>query len=541
MKHPFPLLLFLIAVHATAQQPQTYATDTLIADFNYLIHQLEETHPDPYTNYGGRALFKRKVARVVWGLRQDSVTTADELHRRACAFLAPLQDGHTVLYAPKHSATVNRLAPIYFRPINDGIIVRTLPARYKHLLGSRLMAIENLTTNELCTALSERIAAENIIDRYRIAAWEANRSSTLQLIFRELPADSIRYTLLSPDGQTVRLTLPWLSEEEANRAETATQPDSDELPKRNLSYAFTDNSRRIMYFRSTSIMARDNIEAMRRTGVDYYSRMQHYYRSLQQTMPADTLEAIQGMPSFSEEFGKMLLQMKANRSKYLIIDLRGNGGGWTPITLPTLYQLWGDTYLKTNMNTKSYRRLSPLYMQKINTTLEAFNKRWNAHYAFGDYTFYEDRRRMTKEADRNAFIDHCMSSVKEQLREQNGQPVYTPEHVYVVTDAHTFSAAFHYAFYLWRMGATVVGVASCQAPNTYMEQTPLTLPATGLKGTISNTQQLFLPVDDERAQVFWPTQYGLTYDILKRYGFHRQAEVLYLIDSLNQTLPPSEP
>ena len=42
----------------------------------------------------------------------------------------------------------------------------------------------------------------------------------------------------------------------------------------------------------------------------------------------------------------------------------------------------------------------------------------------------------------------------------------TPERVYVLTDAGTYSAAFHYAFYLWKMGATIVGVPSSQALNT---------------------------------------------------------------------------
>lgn len=42
----------------------------------------------------------------------------------------------------------------------------------------------------------------------------------------------------------------------------------------------------------------------------------------------------------------------------------------------------------------------------------------------------------------------------------------TPERMYVLTDAGTYSAAFHYAFYLWKMGAIIVGVSSSQPPNT---------------------------------------------------------------------------
>lgn len=45
-----------------------------------------------------------------------------------------------------------------------------------------------------------------------------------------------------------------------------------------------------------------------------------------------------------------------------------------------------------------------------------------------------------------------MSSVPEELRKQQGKALYTPEHIYVITNERTFSAAFHYTFYLWKWG-----------------------------------------------------------------------------------------
>lgn len=86
-----------------------------------------------------------------------------------------------------------------------------------------------------------------------------------------------------------------------------------------------------------------------------------------------------------------------------------------------------------------------------------------------------------------------MSSDKEELEKMNGVPIYTPKNIFVLMNDETFSAAFHYAFFLWRMGATIVGIPCRQAPNTYMEQTPFELPYTRLKGSISNSIQIFLP------------------------------------------------
>ena len=83
------------------------------------------------------------------------------------------------------------------------------------------------------------------------------------------------------------------------------------------------------------------------------------------------------------------------------------------------------------------------------------------------------------------------------------------------------------------MGATIVGTSSSQAPNTYMETTPFVLPNTKLNGSISNSLQLYLPIDDPRANQLRP-DWELTYDDYWKYGFDEQAEVLYLLDKIEK-------
>ena len=69
------LLTAIFSLVSAAQSPN----DSIVADFRYFVKQLEATHPDPYTNYGGKAFFHRAAHEAYWALRDDSVTTTEEL------------------------------------------------------------------------------------------------------------------------------------------------------------------------------------------------------------------------------------------------------------------------------------------------------------------------------------------------------------------------------------------------------------------------------------------------------------------------------
>ena len=46
-------LIFLLAFPSINAQVPTTLRDTLISDFNSFIEILEQTHPDPYSRFGG--------------------------------------------------------------------------------------------------------------------------------------------------------------------------------------------------------------------------------------------------------------------------------------------------------------------------------------------------------------------------------------------------------------------------------------------------------------------------------------------------------
>ena len=524
---------------ANAQIP----TDSIVADFNEFVRLLEETHPDPYTNYGGKPFFRLEAMDTRFGLIEDSVTSSDELARRITKFLAPLEDGHTNIDMGFSSFFEEREpemgAPIDFRPISDGVVINSITSEYKDLLGSRLIAIEGIPLKEICTNLAEYRTAENEIGRINLFCFINGLSpNELRKAIPDMRQDSITFLLQTPEGKQMNLTLPLIDRYgPGSNVELSSVEHTKPFPSQgNLSYLFVDDKKNTMYFRSSQIISRDALEIMINRGMDVGQYLKRTYMQFNEDdMPNDVNKALAKIPSFSDEFGKMLHVMKKSKSKNLIIDLRGNSGGFTPITLPTLYQLWGDKYLEEapRFGIKFIQLFSPLYMKKMNITMEQLNAEMQDYgFILGDYIATSEGDYSPEEITdeyRDRMIEEMTSSVKDKLMAQHGKPVYTPEHVYVLINPTTYSAAFHYAFFLWKMGATIVGLPSKQAPNTYMEATPFELPRTNLKGNISNSLQLFMPNDDPRAHQFTPDLMP-TYEDYKHYNFDMNTELLFLLD-----------
>lgn len=537
------LLCVLTTVLAFNSAHAQIPTDSIVADFNEFVRLLEETHPDPYTNYGGKPFFRLEAMDTRFGLIEDSVTSTDELARRITKFLVPLEDGHTNIDMGFSSffeeSEPEMGAPIDFWPISDGVVLNSITTEHKNLIGSRLIAIEGIPLKEVCTNLAEYHSAENEIGRITNFCFiNSLKPNDLRKAIPDMRQDSITFLIQTPEGNKMNLALPLIDKYGSGaNIELSSVEHTKPFPGQgNLSYLFVDDKKNTMYFRSSQIISRDALEIMISRGMDVDQYLKRTYMQFNEDeMPNDVNKALAKIPSFSDEFGKMLQVMKKNKSKNLIIDLRGNSGGFTPITLPTLYQLWGDKYLEEapRFGIKFIQLFSPLYMKKMNITMEEMNAEMQDYgFILGDYIATSEDDYSPEEITdefRGRMIEQMASSVKDKLMAQHGKPVYTPDHVYVLINPTTYSAAFHYAFFLWKMGATVVGLPSKQAPNTYMEATPFELPRTKLKGNISNSLQLFMPNDDPRAHQFTPDLMP-TYEDYKHYNFDKNTELLFLLD-----------
>jgi hypothetical protein len=413
--------------------------------------------------------------------------------------------------------------------------------------GYRLRGANGHPIEEIMAKSCEEIPCENLYRMFDSCAIIVRSFQFMKNLYPDLdPQGAITYSLESPDGGRVDRAIPWELLREVNRLpqEIALQKmDSQrwlEKPVRwpgaersgEMFYFHFFEKQRAAYFRVSTIMGREAYETAYREKVDNAEQMiRSYYQSKKQEMPADIEQALKGIPSFVEKGEQLLREMQSKGMTHLIVDLRGNGGGYTSSVFPFFCQMYGDAYYGHRFRSEFVTRVSQLFLDKNHATLEEMRKRLNdPELELGAYHF-EEEEALGAEAKRKKAIGEYLDkhySFAKGLEALEGKPIYTPKKVVVLCDPGTFSAAFHMMAYLKDMGATVVGVPSSQSPNTFMETTEFKLPESGLRGSISNSMQIFTP-DDPKANVFHP-DYEVTYSIFKKYDFDEETTLRYALD-----------
>lgn len=477
------IIIFFSALCVIAcSQPRT--DSALLQDYDYFFEQLEEIHPDPYSAFGGEKQYRKAVANLRRELSKRDSLTMQEMQYEVNALLSNLHDGHTRMGWPDVPKVVEHgWIPLNFRVIPDGLIVNAVAPEYKALAGSKLREVAGEPLEAFLTGLNRLVITENIFGLYNSAADYVRNTNTLRAVFPKFNADSLTLGLTLKDGRDTTVILPFYPDG-SPVWKTFIYPPQKNLPRGNHDFAFLDEAKSTMYYRMSSVTSAD--------------------------VPGSEDPHV-----VAEVFKDMLTQMKDAGSSTLIIDLRGNGGGYTSITYAALYELYGDAFLQKDFGVIYRTKISQAYLNKQGNTLEQFNENNGTALQIGDFL----------ESDGGTSnLDYFMTTRPDILLAQNGAPIYTPESVCVVTNARTFSAAFHFAYFLSQMGAKLVGVPSGQAPNTFMEATQFTLPNSGLNCNASNSTQIIFPENDKRAHILWPDTM-LSYEDYRDCDFNLDVEI----------------
>lgn len=538
MQRALTILLLCVVVLAAENEAPTHLTQAQATkDTRTFLSLLESTHPDPYSNMGGKINFKRTAQKLVQDIPADGLSVP-ELTERLGAFLAPLKDGHTRVRGSRSrwQDPAPRLA-VEFGVASDGLLIESSDlAELKGARGYKLIAVEGHTIAELLKQISGQLASENEYGSYVGLTIALRSYKLLQNLIPDLDrARGVIYTLQATDGTKVERHINWEgehSEDPENWSDKAPAWAGMEHSDQPFYYRFLADGH-TAYFRVANMNPREVYDVMKGYKVgDPKDSLQQYYKAHHKEMPADLDSAIRGVPSLLEPGTQMLEEMKRRNTPNLIIDLRDDGGGSTPVIVPFFYRMYGDAYFGRPNDAEFVQVKSQLYLEKYHSSVEEERKK-NAGFELGDYEFTSGDEPGTAEEKRNKkFAEWNERGIPwaHPLGESRGKPLYRPAKVIVLCSPGTFSAAFQAMFALHQMGAIVVGVPSAQSPNAFMEGTPFVLPESGIQGLISNGTQMYLP-KDPRANVFH-LDFETTYSIVAKYGAGPDADLRYALDLL---------
>ncbi len=533
------VLAFVLLVACYSQSQDLNATLTheqATRDVKTLIDLLEATHPDPYINVGGKIAFKRDAQELSESIPASGLTVR-ELGDRLDSFLRRLQDGHTHLFYADKWRDPDPWLPIRFGVAEDGLFVSAFNVHeLEGTRGWRVVGVNGITLAELQAKLSHQAGGEN---PYADLSLMSNVLCSLKFMRNLLPevkADgSVTYTLEAPDGRRENRSVPWSARAGWDADEglvPAVRWSKVNRSNEMFSYQIFDHPS-AAYLRVSTIMGREAYEMSYHMNAEDGQRMiEDYYRSRKIAMPQDRRAALAGIPSLFETVVRLLSEMKQRSVADLIIDFRDNSGGWTPTVFPSLQAIYGDSLYAKPMPGDWVHVESALYLKKYGETPES-EKQKDPTFEIGRYVFDTEEAPQPADQLRKSRVKEYLDagySYANQLNALAGTAVYTPRHVVVLVNPGTFSAAFHLMMYLRAMGAKVVGVPSAQSPNAFMEMTEFTLPESKLRGSISNSAQIFLP-DDPHARVIEP-DYPVTIAVYRRYGLDVDTPLRYGLDLL---------
>lgn len=530
----------VVLAPAGCTAPESGRPEDLAEDFDRLVRLLERTHPDPYTAFGGVESFRERTARFQDEARQ--LRTVAGLHALSQRFLATLRDGHTSMDPlPGRERGADECGPLRLGIAADVMYVRNAVPELADYVGSRVLAVNGIPLETAVDSVRARFPAENRfggMERLRQLV-ACRRGSWPPFLAGREP---MRVILATVAGDTVVRELEFSE----HRRELARRESSLGLAGDNgllWGKVLKHQGRTVGYFAWNAVVSREVAEAAYARDPSTSRRTFDWlFRYLPDaTRTEDRAEDLSLAPSLYERFSRLLADMESSEAEHLIVDLRRNGGGMTPLVYTLLYMLYGDEVITSDLEIAYDVRLSALYLAKIGLDdIAGYNARRGTDYSLGDfrrgYLFKNDlglsleERRKAEGLTLAGYGAEYWSPVDEGAR-------YSPG-VVVLTSPTTFSAAFHFTYFLTEIGSAVVlGVPPRQAPNAFMESTHFELPNSGLTGSISNAVQTLYPADHPRAKIFVP-DFAMTWNDFREYEFDPNAEVLFALDLMGQARIP---
>jgi hypothetical protein len=537
-------LFSLFIPPALSQAEKVFERDLLIQDARQLIHIFENAHPDPYIRGGGKIAFHRRFQDILRAIPEEGMTKK-EFYKLLLPFVAAVGDGHTRVFLSESREPAAPGLPLVFNIVEEMLYVAGVYDKsHEPLLGAALNSIEGVPFAELVNRQTKLRGCDNEYHALLYLTRFLNSKEGLESLLPEWNNNEeikVEFRLPSGDTKEYSFAIPEQWPENPITPESKIKLPSTE--KTDFVYSFLDEEKKIALLRVDRMTTfRETFEFFNVMGVDYMleNARKEYERFQGKQPPADIKDVIEGIPSVTELFRSLVIEMKKAGTKALIIDIRKNGGGNSVMSDMLIYFLYGKESWKSLEDGFSIKKYSDYYFKQYQEdTIEKINKDRDLPLTKDDYDFESERKYRREKGEEREDLKEFEEFIKlmptfdseYQSLKYNGY--YSPEKVIVLCSPATYSSGFSMTLNHYRLGAMIVGTPSAQAGNSFGDMLGFHLNNSDIYVTVSYKYGESFPDDPEKGRVLHP-QYELTYQKLQSFGFDPNAEVLYALELLSE-------
>ena len=525
----------LIGNSSWARDDRIFTQQELMQDARQLASILEQSHPDPYINGGGKIAFQRRLQSLLEEIPAAGMTT-ERFHRLLLPFVAALRDGHTALLTPQTSSPPRPGLPLRFKIIDESLAVTgDVRKNDTNLRGAILLGVEGVPLRELVQRQNNLRGIENVYGTLALLSRSLSTERGLQNLLPE-KTDPVktRLTLRLTGGETRDFLFEHGESTDDPLARASSKVLLPDMSQADVAWIFLDKNGK------TALLKIDDMSTYREACEDWIaSGMSEglemaraaYQKFNGQAAPEQVADILAGIPSATDVFTDLVVAMKRAGTTRLIVDLRENTGGNDLMVKTLLYFLFGRESMVSYDKGFQISRYSELYFQVYaNASLAEINRNRAVPLEVGEYDFSGEQARskginhaeLLKAAGENLKGTPAFYSVFSQGLYEN---FYRPPQLVALSSTWTYSSGFTMLAALEELGATVVGTPSAHAGNNFGDSLLFQLTNTQLRGAVSFKQNVTFPDDPDKGRCLRP-DVMLTHEKWASLNFDPNAEVL---------------
>ncbi len=513
--------------------------DSLIEDTRQLVKMLEECHPDPYLNFGGKIAFNRDFQGILLSIPEIGLNSG-EFYKLLMPFVAKVADMHTGLISPVEPTQNGPGIPLKLKIIEQNLIVTGVPSEeYKGLLGSQLVSVGGLGIDELLFRQTRLRGVENKYGELVFLSISLKSSNGIKNLIPDWDfSDNIQIELKLVSGKMSEVNIQRTLLDSETQLTFPTKQLKPSTAKSDVVYDFLDDEKEnVLLVISSMERYREASEewfaqgmegAVEYTGIAY----QHFNNA---EPPSDREKLLKGIPSATETFTSLIRDIKKLKTKNLIVDLRNNTGGSSVMKEMLIYFLFGKDGLKSMNQGFQIIKYSDLYFNSYSSdSLPLINSERELMLVNNDYDFSQEKmfRENTSGFQQVEEVLQLSPTFWNVYKTNKYDfPTVQLENILVLCNPFTTSSGFNMLTALTEKGAKVLGTASAQPGNNFGDILFFQLNNSGLKGYVSFKQNVTFPDNPEKGKCLMP-DYPLTYQKFESFGFDPNAEIQYALEVL---------